>query len=95
MTYYKMSEYTIKGYRKSKTAGKKYDAILMRKSDKKLIYVPFGAIGYETYKDTTGLGLYGVHNDKMRRKNYIARHKGFIKDSYYSPGYFSMKKLWT
>ena len=94
MTYYKMSDYTIKGYRKSNTAGKKYDAILMRKSDKKLVYVPFGAIGYETFKDTTGLGLYQVHKDKMRRKSYIARHTGFIKPGYYSPGYFSLKKLW-
>lgn len=97
MPYYSKDEYTHKGFRKSKTRGKMYDAIIVSKKDKdKIIYVPFGASDYENYKDTTGLNLYNdlIHGDEERRRNYIRRHKGFIKSGYYSPGQMSMDYLW-
>ena len=89
-----MRDYKVLGYRKSKRKGKKYDAILKHKKTGKTVSVSFGSIGYETYRDITGLSLYKTHGDTKRRKAYKARHKGFIKDGYYSPGFFSQKKLW-
>lgn len=49
---------------KSKTKGKKYDAIFEHDGKKKR--VAFGAAGYEDYT---------THKDPERRLRYIARHK--------------------
>ena len=93
--FYKISEHELLGYRKSTRKGKKYDAVLRPRSPKsKILYVPFGAIGYETFQDLTGLNLYQTHNDRTRRANYKARHRKDIKKGYYSPGWFSYNITW-
>ena len=84
-------------FRKSTTKGKKYDALYKGE------WIPFGAIGYEHYKDSTGLGIYSNldHNDKGRREAYRKRH-GAIKTkegklAYKDPGqpaYYSWRYLW-
>mgnify|MGYP003148972070 FL=1 len=99
MVYYLKKDYKIIGYRKSEKKGKKYDAVLQNismspRNRNKIIYIPFGAIGYGTYRDLTGLNLYTVHNDPVRRKNYRARHKNDLKTGYYSPGWFSYYITW-
>lgn len=96
MSYHSMTKYVLKGFRKSKTKDKKYDAILMNKETRRLKHIPFGNPNYQHYKDSTGLGLYSHkdHGDKKRRDSYHARHKGYIKDGYYSAGYFSLNYLW-
>ena len=96
--YYKdYSEYKHVGFRKSTRNGKKYDAILEHKKTKVKKYIPFGAIPYQQYKDTTGLNLYSDldHLDDKRRKLYRARHgaRGYEKIKY-SPSYFSYNFLW-
>jgi hypothetical protein len=97
MTYYPISKWKILRFEPSNTKGKKYDAILTMKSPGNTARVPFGSSYYEQYKDTTGLRKYSRfdHLNKKRQTSYIARHKGFIKDGFYSPGYFSMRYLWT
>jgi hypothetical protein len=69
---------------------------LLNKESGKERKVPFGAIGYEQYKDSTGLNLYSKlnHLDKDRRKRYRERHKGEEKNKF-SSGYWSYKYLWT
>jgi len=96
MVYYKKSDYKLLGYEKSTRKNKMYDAILQKKSDNKIIRVPFGDIRYENYQDLTGLNLYQhlIHGDKERRKRYQNRHKVFLKNGYYSPSYFSYHCLW-
>ena len=96
MVYYKKTDYKLVGYTKSKTKRKKYDAVLQRKTDKKIIRVPFGSIEYENYRDLTRLNLYPhlLHGDKKRRILYRARHKKDLKAGYYSPGFFSYFILW-
>lgn len=81
------------GFRKSKRKDKKYDAIIFENN--KTRYVPFGALGYQQYKDKTGLGLYSHldHNDKERRKRYRQRHKG-SQLRIFSPAYFAWYYLW-
>jgi len=102
MPYYSKKDYKIFGYQKSKTKGKKYDALLLKTGSPKLIRVPFGAIRpdgtpYPQYNDSTGLKLYKKYNhkNKERQKKYIARHRGFIKPGYYSAGQMSMDFLWS
>ncbi len=96
MVYYKKSDYKLLGYEKSTRKNKMYDAILQKKSDNKIIRVPFGDIRYENYQDLTGLNLYQhlIHGDKERRKRYQNRHKVFLRNGYYSPSYFSYFILW-
>jgi hypothetical protein len=96
MVYYKKSDHKIFGYQKSKTKGKMYDALLLKTGSPKLIRVPFGSVEYENFHDKTGLNLYPhlIHGDKKRRKSYRARHKGYLKDGYYSPSWFSWSLLW-
>lgn len=86
--------YTFKGFEKSRTDGKKYDAILVNKTTKREKRVPFGAKGYEHYKDKA-LGLYSKDNhlDPKRRALYRKRHQGEDKAKY-SSGYFAWKYLW-
>ena len=94
--YYKKTDYKLLGYDRSKRKGKMYDALLERKKDKKIIRVPFGDATMENYRDLTGLNLYPqlIHNDEKRRKSFRARHKGYLKNGYYSPSYFSYYILW-
>lgn len=91
-------EYTLVGFERSKVRGKKYDAILRNKTRARkgqMRRVPFGAVGYEQYRDATGLGLYTHvnHGDPKRRRNYRTRHHGENKRKF-SSGYFSWKYLW-
>jgi len=91
-----MNEYSLKGFRKSKSKNKKYDALLVNKKTGRSKTIPFGDKRYQHYKDSTGLGLYSNlnHGDKERRKKYKQRHQGFIKQGQYSAAYFSMRYLW-
>lgn len=84
-------------FRKSTKRGKKYDAFYKGR------WIPFGQLGYQHYKDSTGLGLYTRlnHNDKLRRANYLRRAKG-IKDKFgrltwrnpNSANYYAIRYLW-
>jgi hypothetical protein len=96
MSYFSKSEYKFIKFQKSNTANKKYDAILENKKTKKTKKIPFGDKRYEQYQDTTGLGIYTHkdHKDKERRLNYRKRHRTYIKDGYYSAGFFSLNYLW-
>ena len=96
MVYYNKKDYKLIGFEVSKREGKMYDALLERKKDKKIIRVPFGDATMENYRDLTGLNLYPqlIHNDEKRRKSFRARHKGYLKNGYYSPSYFSYYILW-
>tara|TARA_R110000822_G_C15001173_1_gene460805 strand:+ start:210 stop:494 length:285 start_codon:yes stop_codon:yes gene_type:complete len=93
--FYKKSDYQLMGYEKAKNTKKKYDGILKRKSDKKIIRVPFGAVGYGNYSDNSGLNLYKGTGNKTKRDAYLARHKNDIKEGYYSPGFFSIRIFWS
>ena len=95
MTYYKKTDYKLLGFEKSNRANKQYNALLQRKTDNKIIRVPFGS-KMENYQDKTGLNLYPhlIHGNKERRRLYRARHKVYLKDGYYSPSFFSIKFLW-
>ena len=95
--YYSKNQYKFVKFERSLRSEKKYNAVLYNKKSKRQVRIPFGATSYEQFKDSTGLGLYTSknHNDEKRRKSYVSRHKGFIKEGYYSAGYFSMRYLWT
>jgi len=88
------SEYKFIRFELSKTQGKKYDAILQHKSTRREKRIPFGAKGYEHYKDRA-LGKYSNldHNNNTRRKAYHDRHQG-EQHRKYSSGYFAWKYLW-
>lgn len=88
------SNYKLDRFEKSKTSTKKYDAVLINKTTKREKRIPFGAKGYEHYKDKA-LGLYSKddHNDKKRREAYRKRHSGEEKRKF-SSGYFAWKYLW-
>lgn len=94
--YYSIIDHRFLKFEKSTTRGKKYDAILQRIQDGKVIRVPFGEIGYEQYQDSTGLDLYSKfdHKDPNRRILYHERHRNDILKGMYSPGFFSMQYLW-
>lgn len=82
-------------FEESRTKGKKYDAILLNLDTRREKRVPFGALGYQQYRDSTGLNLFSHldHLDPKRRRNYRARHQGEV-DNRFSSGYFSWKYLW-
>ena len=82
-------------FRKSRTKGKKYDAILFDKISKRKATIPFGSIFYGQYRDSTGLGLYKRldHLDRKRRASYLARHADTMKKKY-SASWFSGRFLW-
>ena len=88
-------DYKLIGFERSHVRGKKYDAILRNKKTRVVRRVPFGAVGYEQYRDSTGIGLYTRvnHGDLKRRRNYRTRHHGENKRKF-SSGYFSWKYLW-
>lgn len=96
MVYYRKSEYILIGYEKAKAKDKMYNALLQRKKDNKIIRVPFGHNKMGNYQDKTGLNIYPqlIHNDLKRRKSYRTRHKGYLKNGYYSPSFFSYNILW-
>lgn len=96
MPYYSKKEYKLEGYEKSKRKGKQYNALLKRKSDGRIIRVPFGDNQMQNYRDETGLNAYPklIHNDKNRRRLFRARHKGYLRKGYYSPSWFSYHILW-
>lgn len=91
-------KYIMPVFKKSTNKNKKY---MVTTPNGKIIH--FGARDMEQYKDTTGLGLYSHlnHNDKERRRLYLARAKG-IKDKNgnltwnnpESANYYSVKYLW-
>ena len=75
------------------------------KKDKKVVAIQtdgekerkihFGQKGSSTYKDDTKVGGDPIHNDKKRRTNYRARHKGEGEiERKYSAGWFSYHFLW-
>jgi len=90
-----MDDYKLEGYEKAKAKGKMYNALLKRKSDGKIIKVPFGSM-MQNYQDKTGLNMYPhlIHGDEKRRKNYRARASAKVRDGYYSPSWFSFNILW-
>jgi len=55
MPYYKKTDHKLLGYEKSKYARKMYNALLQRKTDNKIIRIPFGHSEYQNYQDKTGL----------------------------------------
>ncbi len=85
-------------FKKSTRKGKKY--MVKTPSGK---WIHFGSSSMEQYRDSTGLGLYSHlnHNDKDRRKRYLARAKG-IKNKQgkltwndpESANYYSVRFLW-
>jgi hypothetical protein len=88
------SSYRFLRFERSRTNGKKYDAVLLNKTTGKEKRVPFGALGYDQYKDKA-LGIYAKndHNDATRRARYRLRHKG-ENLAKFSSGYFAWKFLW-
>lgn len=94
--YYKASSYELLGFERSHLPMKKYNAILRNRITGAVVRVPFGAVGYGQFKDSTGLGIYSRldHNDPTRRNNFHARQIGYVKPGYFSPSYFSLFYLW-
>ena len=93
---YSKKEYSFVRFERSKNPKKKYDGVLRNNLTKREVRVSFGARGYEQYFDRTGLGYFTKdnHEDKVRRKSYRARHKGFLKPGFYTPANFSWEFLW-
>lgn len=78
----------------SKKKGKKIDALLQDTKTGQIRTVSFGQKGSKTYSNKTGVSVDRVHNDDKIRKVYLARHKGEDK-KIFSPGWFSIKFLWS
>lgn len=89
-------------FEKSKKEGKKYDAILARRTPgtNREVRIPFGDKDYGQYRDSTNLKLYSHldHFDVKRRTAYKIRHAKDVKSdaagTMYSPGYFALSVLW-
>ena len=96
MVYYSKRQYKLLGYERSKRKNKMYNAILLNKKTNREVIVPFGDNKMENYWDKTGLNLYPnlIHMDKKRRKAFRSRMRGFLKEGYYSPSWFSYYVLW-
>ena len=96
MSYFSMKEWGLAGFKKSKVKDKMYAAIIYNKQTKRRRTLNFGSVHYQNFRDVTGLNLYPhlIHGDKKRRDLFHARHKGFIKEGYYSPSFFSYYFLW-
>jgi hypothetical protein len=103
-----MNEVVVK-IDKSTKKGKKYMAVVQNKKTRRTRVLHFGGLGYEQFKDSTGLGLYSNvnHGDPKRRRNYFGRHSNGnttkrkalnyeIKKSkgLYTPRLLSHKYLW-
>lgn len=82
-------------FERSKTRGKKYDAIIEDKITKKRQRVSFGDDSYQQYFDSTGLKLYSRldHKDPRRRELYKARHEK-TRHKKFSPSWYSDNYLW-
>ena len=95
MTFWVKKDYKLVGFEKSERKNIMYDAILKSKIGS-YRRVPFGDKRFENFRDKTGLDLYPhlIHNDEVRRKSYRKRHRVYIKEGFYSPGYFSFNCLW-
>ena len=84
---------------KSSAKGKKYSVYVMKNDKKRLIH--FGDANMQQYFDKLGHYKNLNHNDKERRRRYLARAKG-IKDkngnltwrNKNSANYYSVKYLW-
>ena len=88
-------QFRLLRFERSRTKNKKYDAIIEDRKTKRTQRVPFGQIGYEQYKDSTGLKLYSRldHGDNERRKNYKARHEK-TRHKTFSASWFADNFLW-
>lgn len=88
-------DYKFIKFTKSRTSGKKYDAILENKKTGNQRRIPFGSTAYQQYRDSSGLGLYSHlnHLDETRRANFKKRHAKNIKHKF-SSGWFSDRYLW-
>ena len=82
-------------FERSRTRGKKYDAIIEDKVTKRQIRIPFGDVNYEHFFDSTGLKLYSRldHNDPKRRAAYKARHE-LTRHKKYSASWYADNFLW-
>ena len=84
-------------FERSKTRGKKYDAIIEDKVTKRRQRVPFGSADplYPLYRDSTGLKLYSRldHNDPKRRAAYKARHEN-TRHKKFSSSWYADRFLW-
>lgn len=89
------NDYSFLRFEVSHLATKKYNSVLLNKKTNRELRVPFGSVGYQQYKDNTGLGVYSKydHNDPKRRALYRKRHKGEELNKY-SSGYWSWFFLW-
>lgn len=58
-------------FERSKTSGKKYDAIIEDIITRKRQRVPFGNLNISHYKDTTNLKLYSYLDNKNERQRTI------------------------
>lgn len=92
---------TNKHFIKSPLKNKKYRVFFTYKGED--YYLDFGQLGYEHYKDSTPVKLFSYlnHNDKERRRLYLARASHIAnKEGKYtsndplSPNYWSIKYLW-
>ena len=96
MSYLSKKEWKLLKFEKAKRSGKMYSAVLENRKTKKKRTMHFGDNKMMNYQDKTGLNLYPhlIHSDKERRKRFHSRHRGFVKEGYYSPSYFSLTYLW-
>jgi len=77
-------------FERSKTNGKKYDAIVQDIINKKTVRVPFGNKNYPHYNDITGLKLYSYldTNNIKDQKAYLEIYKK-MNIRRYSPMWFN------
>jgi hypothetical protein len=94
--FFHQTNYDFMCFEKSKIKHKKYNGIIQHKTSGRIVKIPFGDDRYGQYRDQTGLGVYSDkdHMDSFRIFNYIQRHKKWVKDGYFSPGFFSLMYLW-
>lgn len=92
----------ILSFKKSPIKNKKYRALIQNIKTKKTRNIDFGGLGYEQYKDRTGVGLYTNvnHGNRKRMRNYFNRHSGtpnrkeaIEKERKKSDGYYNAKIL--
>jgi len=96
MTYYSKKEYKFIKFEKSSKRGKMYNGVIQNKKTKKIVRIPFGSSLHQNFHDKTGLNAFPhlIHGETKRRRLFRARHKGFLRDGYYSGSYFSYNFLW-
>ena len=94
MRIHNPESYNLLGYEVNKGNQAIYDAILKNKKTGELRRIPFGAKGYEQFKDQLGHYSSLDHNDEKRRDNWIKRHKRNL-DYKFSSAWFSKNILWT